>query len=356
MHISVALAWHNGGIKNNQSGSETGRLQSKTLATAAFPCSGEQGVHSGVPAGICLVLAKKCCSHVLLVSGGSCSRVPVRSCAAASSVFCFVSLPHTPHLSCGRGGLCLPSGSLEVFDHILSLHLNLARAAARSYPAACKCKWLYFHETLVFWFSFLFWWPSAAQTTWSPLHFQTMMPVIISPWFYWKLTVFVRLDYVRMWRPVEKSVSPWNIIWGDRNFLDKKIHLVTCIPINWCADVLKLPEISKRLLYLTLFTIFLQTGSPTFINIYKNCPEESKIAGMYSFPSHAYAELTTADCLGELLLGFCYSGEVGSAQWTTCSSLDEGQTETPYSFSKGHLPIFRAAGRLIRGACHDTVQ
>lgn len=62
----------------------------------------------------------------------------------------------------------------------------------------------------------------------------------------------------------------------------KKISLVTCIPINWCMDILKLPEISMGLLYVTVFTIFLQTDSPTFINIYENCPEENKTVGMYS--------------------------------------------------------------------------
>lgn len=60
-----------------------------------------------------------------------------------------------------------------------------------------------------------------------------------------------------------------------------KICLVTCIPINWCMDVVKLPEVSKGLLYMTVFTIFLQTGSPTFINIYENCPEENRTVGMY---------------------------------------------------------------------------
>lgn len=47
-------------------------------------------------------------------------------------------------------------------------------------------------------------------------------------------------------------------------------------------DILKLPEISMGLLYVTVFTIFLQTDSPTFINIYENCPEENKTVGMYS--------------------------------------------------------------------------
>lgn len=48
-------------------------------------------------------------------------------------------------------------------------------------------------------------------------------------------------------------------------------------------DVLKLPDFfSRGLLDVTDFKIFLQAGSPTFINIYENCPEENKTVGMYS--------------------------------------------------------------------------
>lgn len=68
---------------------------------------------------------------------------------------------------------------------------------------------------------------------------------------------------------------------------------VTRMPVNWCTDVITLCEVSKKLLYVTIFTISLQTGSPTSINVYENCPEENKTMGMCSVFFHMHMHEVT---------------------------------------------------------------